>query len=168
MNRLQNLEKLYGDNPGPAQINAMYDFIKSIDPDSVVREGEVRLTQEGQGYMTSLQNIIDKAHQDQVLPVDFYTQIVNVAQSINEDLQRGYAKRLGETWAGAENHGVPQELVFGNDSMRELAELGAKQDWAIKEAKYLPKGWDPGAPPTGDDAGMTDEDYAAEVERLMK
>jgi hypothetical protein len=118
--------------------------------------------------MTSLQNIIDKAHQDQVLPVDFYTQIVNVAQSINEDLQRGYAKRLGETWAGAENHGVPQELVFGNDSMRELAELGAKQDWAIKEAKYLPKGWDPGAPPTGDDAGMTDEDYAAEVERLMK
>ena len=141
MQRLLNLEELYGDNPGPAQINAMYDFIKSIDPDSVVREGEVRLTQEGQGYVTMLQNVIGKARDDQVLPVEFYTQIVNVAQSINEELQKGYAKELGNYYNLNEKHGLPQDLVFGGDEVIDMARMGAQADWDLMEAQTLPEGW---------------------------
>ena len=133
MQRLLNLEELYGENPAPAQINAMYDFIKSIDPDSVVREGEVRLTQEGQGYVTMLQNVIGKAKDDQVLPREFYDQIVNVAQSINYELQRGYAKELGNYYNLNEKHGMDQGLVFGGDSIIELARRGAEEDWSVKE-----------------------------------
>jgi len=91
---------------GLAQVAILYGFIKSIDRNSVVKEGEVRLSEAGVPILGKLANALNKFTTGERLPQESVKQVVELAGDAYETVKKIYNKRM----QGIKDTGVAYEL----------------------------------------------------------
>lgn len=101
---------------GAGDIAAIFQFMKNLDPNSTVREGEFKLAAEVAGLKEKALNLFDKYSEGDTLPVearrqlaDFSRQIVELSKSRRDELQEDYKYRIGR-------YNMNQKAVMGSRS----------------------------------------------------
>lgn len=96
------------------QIRVMYDFVKSLDPQSAVREGEVGLARQTQSYTDQLTTMIERINKGQILQPSDVEQmektIIGLAKQSEKKLYNindKYKKR-------AKAMGIPENFIFSD------------------------------------------------------
>jgi len=90
-------------------------FLKILDPNSVVREGEFWRLQAGQGYLARAQGIVQRLTKGGFIPLDELKKYARLAEEIAtryDDYVKAERGRIGKV---AERYNIPPELVFEAD-----------------------------------------------------
>jgi len=82
-------------NPGNAgnQLKILYTFIKSLDPESAVREGELSLAQNTQSYLSRFKTEIQKISQDKGISDSMATQLAQATKSLADQWTNAAQRR---------------------------------------------------------------------------
>lgn len=89
---------------GPEQINLLYAFIKGIDPESVVRTGEIDLAREAASLSDKIQGFIDKWFSgESVIVPGRMIQAVEQMLAAHQEAQRGFISDQREHALGLAN-----------------------------------------------------------------
>ena len=101
----QDIEKLKTIKSGPAAISIVYKFMKSLDPTSVVREGEFAIAENAAGVPETIANVYNKLLSGERLP-----------ESVIADFSYA-AKELANTAVGAAETEVDDYLATFEDDL---------------------------------------------------
>jgi len=168
-------------NNAAAQVGMLYSFIRGLDPESVVRTGEVELTEAAQSFWTRIKNMSGKLSNDQIYDADFVSQLVNLTGQLAEINRLESTKALQYHISRIESNGFRPEKVFGpmlSDEINEILSDGAgvylanNPDAISVEAleqagNRSPKQEDP-TPDQPQSTGISDEDNSAIQEIFRK
>jgi hypothetical protein len=96
---------------GSAQVTILYGFIRALDPNSVVREGEVRLAQEAASLRQKAIGLAEKYAQGEavVIPADMVDDIIDIMKRLNEDNEAQLQSIYDNYTERARRHGVDTE-----------------------------------------------------------
>lgn len=104
---------LSGDKPsGPKDIAAVYQFIKVLDPNSVVKEGEVTLVRSAVPGMDQLGLLVDKFKSGAALTPETRQQYLEVARELAAAKAGPAQGALQPYLESAMRDGIPLERVF--------------------------------------------------------
>ena len=87
-------------------------FLKILDPNSVVREGEFWRLEEGQSYLAQAQAAVQRITKGGFVPLAEMKKYAALAEEIatrHDSYVRGERARIGRV---ADRYNIPQELVF--------------------------------------------------------
>jgi hypothetical protein len=124
-------------NPNPQRDTTMfYSFVKALDPNSVVREGEIKFSQAARSIPTSVRGIFNKAFKGQMLLPE---ERKNIQEFMNQRLD--LAKKSWEASAApylkqAEGSKIDRELIAPGISALESAPAKSEKK-TIKLAQKL-------------------------------
>ena len=79
---------------GPSDVAALYSFIKLLDPESVVREGEIALARSGMSMPQRLRNAIKNAAYGGVIDKEFRAEMAIIGKHLAEQGSSRYHKSL--------------------------------------------------------------------------
>jgi hypothetical protein len=107
-------QNLVGKNLTAAQqMQILYNYIKVLDADSAVREGEVGLAQQTASYLAQFQMYVDRVGNGEIMPEQAAKEMLDATM----DLARFAEKRqyqIREEYKGrAAANGIPESLIFG-------------------------------------------------------
>jgi len=96
---------------GAAQVAMLYAFVKAMDPESVVREGEVRLAQEAASLRQRAMGLYQKTLQGQsvVIPGDLVEQMADFMTSMQIEKEYNWQERYDNVVGRASRWGVEAE-----------------------------------------------------------
>ena len=120
----KKIETALAQGGGIQDIAALYGLIRNLDPESVVREGEVSLTQSGISKLGRLQLLGQKIVEDRTLTDKQRAEILQLTRSIvqeTETVQRDYE---ANTRRLATDYGIPPEQLITR-SLAPDAEVGS-------------------------------------------
>jgi len=116
------------DNQAANQVGMLYTFIRGLDPESVVRTGEIDLTETAQSFWTRIKNMSGKLSNDQIYDASFVNQLVNLTGQLAEINRLESTKALQYHISRIESNGFSPEKVFGpmlSDEINEILSDGA-------------------------------------------
>lgn len=94
---------------GPADIAAIFGFMKTLDPRSVVRESEFQVAAEAGGIWDKITNLSEKYSKGEVLPDAVRKEMANLSTQLMESYKKTYVRnredyenRMGYLGFGAE------------------------------------------------------------------
>lgn len=143
MNQVNKMAEKGWKGQGAGQVATLYSFVKSIDPDSVVREGEVRLAQMGESMINRFLSKWEGVDENTIMSEEMYEDVVKLTQEINGITRQSYAGRFDDHISRAEANGIPPERVFGKSRMARIGGGGSAPGDIQRSAKEKPTG-----PPT--------------------
>ncbi len=113
-------------NPGSVtDIGVLYNFIKGLDPNSVVREGEVRLGREGLSHWENLQTWFSKlGGNPRILPPRFLEEARAYVQMANSINKGAYDNVVRPRLEGAKSRGIPESRFGELDTFYQSAGPG--------------------------------------------
>jgi len=79
-----NLEAAKGDKTGPGDVAILYNFIKSMDPTSVVREGEIALGQRGMSLAGQIYAMTRGKFTGEMLSPGFRKDVLTIARRLRD------------------------------------------------------------------------------------
>jgi len=85
---------------GIGDISAVFNYMKTLDPDSVVREGEFALAEGAAGYFSRIQNILKKAKEGTGLTPKARAEMRNLATDLIETYEDKYESVRDQEEAG--------------------------------------------------------------------
>lgn len=98
---------------GAAQIGMLYSFIKGLDPESVVREGETALAQSALSRWQQLDAEVTKFGSPQVLTEEQLSEMYQLAKDLNAISIKQSKKRMMWHYDKAKSNDVDQVKLFG-------------------------------------------------------
>lgn len=87
---LQNLANNPNLKPGPRDVAMLYDFIKNLDPGSVVREGEIALMKQGYSRAEAFEMNMKKIIKSDILNQSFRDTMVEIAKMKKDQAETSY------------------------------------------------------------------------------
>lgn len=138
-------QTLAGKPNGAKDIAMLYDFVKTLDNESAVREGEIKLSQQGMSALGALKARIANVTSGQILDPKFRKQVNDMIQMVKGDLEQNYADYRDTKYADARRRGISDENFSSFDPS--IARLKAKE---AKIAKGQPQASAPAAEQTND------------------
>ena len=87
---LNNLAARGWEGQGAGQVAALYTFIKELDPDSVVREGEVALAKSAQSIVNKFLAAYKNVTENTLMSEEMYNDIVGFTQDLNTIRRESY------------------------------------------------------------------------------
>lgn len=99
---------------GVQQVGALYDYVKMLDPTSVVREGEIALLNEAKSLMDTIRGTAEKARNGQVLTPKIITNMKAAAQRLRDiaEQEYRYARQVGIQSIGRYEGYVDEEAAY--------------------------------------------------------
>ena len=111
----RTLESLKDPNLTPAdQIRVMYDYVKSLDPNSAVREGEVGLARETQSYTDQLATMMDRISKGQIMQQSDVASMEKVILKLATQSEKRIYDITDKYKKRAKAMGVPEEYIFSS------------------------------------------------------
>lgn len=95
------------------QLTALYSYIRALDPNSVVREGEVALARQGQSLLTQLENAVQRINNNQVLEPKFVQGIIEGTKQLAKVSQDIYGERLSTIDDAIDENGLDRTYIYG-------------------------------------------------------
>lgn len=87
----RGVERFVSEKPsGPKDVALLYSFIKILDPGSVVREGEIQLTQRGMSLFEGLGLKAKRITDGQLLNDNFRREILNIGRQARDQAAQNY------------------------------------------------------------------------------
>lgn len=108
----QKIETALAQGGGIQDIAALYGLIRNLDPESVVREGEINLTQQGLSQLSRLQLYGQKLIQDRTLTNTQRREILELTRSIVKQVSRVQTDYETNTRDLADRFGIPAEDII--------------------------------------------------------
>lgn len=107
-------------NPNPQNDAAIiYSFIKTLDPGSAVKEGEIEFTEAGRSIPGKLRQSLFKGATGQVLLPEERQNILNFAKQASQQRTNQWKISASPYIKQAEKLGIPQEMIIGDPSLTE-------------------------------------------------
>lgn len=125
---------------GPADIAAIFGFMKTLDPRSVVRESEFQVAAEAGGIWDKIMNLKEKYSEGEVLPDAVRKEMANLSTQLMESYKRTY-DRNREDYEGRMGY-----LGFGDE---EDINTFLGQRLTLPEFNIMPQGNTIVPPPVG-------------------
>ena len=118
---LMTLESYRYEPADPAMdIATLYKFIKVLDPGSVVREGEIHLTKQGQSLFENMGVSINRISNGQIISQKLKKDIINTIGRIYNTRQETYKNKVSGIVNAADKQNLDKDIIFGNN--RDVAE----------------------------------------------
>lgn len=161
----QDLDKLSKLGGGPASISMVYKFMKSLDPTSVVREGEFATAANSGGVPEAVLNFYNKVRTGERLPEPVIQEFVNTAKQLantavdsaevevndylntfGDKFDKGFAERLkGRVPKRFEVKGAPSDKPLAQQAPQQAIDFLKANPQAAEQFKakygYLPEGF---------------------------
>jgi hypothetical protein len=99
-----------GKNPGE-QVTALYSFVKTLDPGSAVKEGEVALAQSMSSVMGKVETAFNKVGKGQVVDSETISNINKEILRLEELSKKSYDTRLGIYREQISARGIPEDAM---------------------------------------------------------
>lgn len=100
---------------GAGDLNIVYGFAKVMDPGSVVREGEVQMSQGTGSLGEQIQGYIQRIRSGGSLPPSVRQRLLREIQTRAEAYRAPYQQYRKQYWSNAERYGFDPEAIVGND-----------------------------------------------------
>lgn len=102
------ITKLIRQDPknGARQIGTLYSYIKALDPDTAVREGELRLAQQAQSLYQRLDNMISRIQNNQVVDPSMILQVAQETDNLIAESNRAAARKADSFKSQAKTLGL--------------------------------------------------------------
>jgi hypothetical protein len=121
------------DTPNPQTDTAMiYAFVKSLDPDSVVREGEIAFVQASRSIPTRVKSSLLRGLEGQTLTPEERKNILDFAQNAANLQQKAWKVSAAPYLEQARKLNIPEQMIIPDIAMEE------NSGNAIQENKNLP------------------------------
>lgn len=123
------LESAQKDPSGLRDISAVYKFVKALDSDSAVREGEISLLQAAIPMFDNVKNIVEGQFKGDVSKLSPKAR-QNMLQIANEYVQAAdsaYARKLSSKKAIADDLGIPQSYYDPYSNEKPMKSIAKKQ-----------------------------------------
>jgi hypothetical protein len=152
-----SIEQAQGDKMGAGDVSILYNFIKSQDPESVVREGEIALGQRGMSLAGRLRTATLGQFTGEILDPKFRKDVLKIARRLREQGYNNYDQSVATIRDTAkQRYGfTDDELTLIDPDLNRKKKASQKQPAPQKDLKTI-------APEDVD--AMTDE----EVEQALK
>jgi hypothetical protein len=119
------LNDLASDPNGAKDIYTLYNFIKGLDPNSSVKEGEIALSQQGISLLEQAGIKAKKLNSGQILSPQFRTQITEVLKMQKEAAEKDYDAKAAPVLLQGADYGLG-EADFGDIDPMSAARAKAK------------------------------------------
>jgi hypothetical protein len=135
----ESLQKLANDpsiKPGAKDVAMLYDFIKNLDPGSVVREGEIALMKQGYSKAEAFEMNFRKIINSDILSPSFRQSMVDIAKMKKDQAEQSYREIAQPFIVNAAGLGLDES------EMNKFDYLSARQSVAPQQAPsetYTPK-----------------------------
>lgn len=106
-----------GQNPGPRDVQILYDFIKTLDPESVVREGEIVLGKQGMSLLENAGIKVKSLTEGQILSDKFRQGILDIATQMEEKARSSYDRSAAPLRKTALKRGISEDRFVEFDPM---------------------------------------------------
>lgn len=100
---------------GAGDLNIVYGFAKVMDPGSVVREGEVQMSQGTGSLGEQIQGYIQRIRSGGSLPPSVRQRLLTEIQTRADAYRAAYRQFRKQYWQDAERYGFSPQAVIGND-----------------------------------------------------
>lgn len=99
---------------GPAQVELLYSFVRALDPNSVVREGEVALIGKARSLRQRAEGLIAKGTRGDavVVPPSMVTQMADLIEERTRNIERFAGERQRYYESRARRSGIDPEGLF--------------------------------------------------------
>lgn len=130
LNSQLDLIKNAVENPNPQNDSAIiYAFVKALDPESVVREGEITFVQAARSVPSKMKALLSRAVDGQTLTPTERQNIFNFAQNAANLQQKAWKASAAPYLEQARKMNIPEEMIVPGVKMNEPApENAAKAD----------------------------------------
>jgi hypothetical protein len=136
-------------NPNPQSDSALiYDFIKSLDPDSAVREGEISFVGTARSIPTKTKALVNKMFKGELLTPDERKNILDFATQSTANQKKAWEISAKPYINQAEKMGVDLSLIIP-----EMAEYGPSAEAPSKKPATIERGKDSRDIPAKDSDG---------------
>lgn len=137
------MESLSGEGSGISDIAAVFSFMKSLDPRSVVREGEFQMAANASGVFDQLMNTGEKLKDGKILPDEAVEAMRELApRLINHWVES--ADSLRRNYEGKVRYLSPEQedidVFLGKRSELDYFNRGAMSETGIPDAVIVPDG----------------------------
>jgi len=109
-------QKGFGNMTGAQQMSTLYQFITALDPESVVREGEVALGKEMSNYIDRLKTMASKITDNNLLPEQTLKEISDELIRYGDASEKVLRRRKKEIIGVAEKQKIPSDWIYGLDT----------------------------------------------------
>lgn len=137
------MESLSGEGSGISDIAAVFSFMKSLDPRSVVREGEFQMAASASGVFDQLMNTGEKLKDGKILPEDAVKAMRELAPRLIKHWVES-ADSLRSNYEGKVRYLSPEQedidVFLGKRSELDYFNRGAMSETGIPEAVIVPDG----------------------------
>lgn len=116
---------------GAGQVAALYSFIKSLDPDTAVREGEVRLAQQAESMINNLLAKYEGITENTLMSEDMFKDVMDLTQNLNRISRESYRTVYNMHKERIEANDIDPIKVFGKTFMQGM-EGGAAKSTSYK------------------------------------
>ncbi len=100
-------------NPNPqTDIGIVYNFVKALDPESVVKEGEIKFSQAARGIPDQVKGLLEKAYSGQILTPQERKNIFAFTQSAKELGRREWDASAGPYINQAKKQGIDLSTII--------------------------------------------------------
>ena len=111
------IDGITGKNPAE-DVTALYNFISTLDPNSVVREGEIELAKNISALTSKITILKDKAVNGKVIPHETVLNIKREVKRLADVAKKSYDKKMSRFIEGAKNRGISEERFKEFDPFR--------------------------------------------------
>ena len=135
------VEKFISEKPsGAKDIAMLYSFIKTLDPGSMVKEGEIALSQRGMSMFEGLGLKAKRITSGELLNDDFRREILNIGRQAMEQASANYQEVAKPFIVNAASMGMSEEDMskFDYMSANKPKAMGQEQTTVSAQA-YTPK-----------------------------
>ena len=138
-NAFNSIEMAEKDKMGPADVTILYNFIKSQDPESVVREGEIALGQRGMSLAGRLRTATIGQFTGELLDPKFRKDVLKIARRLKDQGYNTYDQSVATIRDTAkQRYGFTDDeltLIDPDLNRKKKAEQAPKQAPAVKTLK---------------------------------
>ena len=120
--QLEDIKNI-GYNSGATQIAVLYSFIKGLDPDSVVREGEVDLARLGLSNMEDFDRAVQNITEVGVISENMFNALVDLTDKFIVSGEITNMRAIKRAQQRADQRNIPKEYVFSQDVQDMLGAL---------------------------------------------
>lgn len=100
---------------GAGDLDIVYSFAKVMDPGSVVREGEVQMSQGTGSLGEQIQGYVQRIRTGGSLPAPVRQRLLSEIQNRAAQYRAAYSQVRKQYWRNSERYGFDPEAVVGND-----------------------------------------------------
>lgn len=119
-NQLESLAKRGWSDQGAGQVASLYSFIKALDPESVVREGEVALARSAESLINQFLAKYEGVTNNTLMSESMYNDILSFTQELNQINRSSFQQNFQQHAERADEVGIPRQYVFGESLVGEI------------------------------------------------